>query len=61
MAAFCNLFSARAGMTELVDVSDLKSEAGNSVAVQVRLPAPGFALTRFAWHGHALGKPRNEA
>ncbi len=42
-----SLYSARpdAGMTELVDVPDLKSGASNGVPVQLRLPAPGFAIT----------------
>lgn len=36
----------RAGMAELVDASDLKSEVRKDVPVQVRLPAPGFAASQ---------------
>ncbi len=47
------LTSGSAGMAELVDASDLKSEGRKAVPVQVRLPAPRFAPRGYAWRSHS--------
>ena len=45
---YCIIFSAPAGVMELVDVVDSKSTAGDSVPVRVRSPAPRRSKVRFA-------------